>query len=94
MKKDSFTIDVKIRPLSKKTGFDGFLGKRLKINVASAAEKGKANRELIEQLAKAFDIRKSDVTIIRGERSRVKTLALSGDHERLKARYEELLKRI
>lgn len=39
---------------------------------------GKANRELVKFVAGLFGIRKSRVTIVRGEGSREKTLLLEG----------------
>ncbi|HOM22534.1 MAG TPA: DUF167 domain-containing protein [Termitinemataceae bacterium] len=49
---------------------------RLYIRVAAAPEDGKANRELLSFLAKTFHCPKRDISLIQGERSHLKTLAL------------------
>ena len=49
----------------------------LKANVVSVPEKGKANIELINFLAKKFKIAKSDIKIISGETDRYKKLEIN-----------------
>ncbi|HDM37488.1 MAG TPA: DUF167 domain-containing protein [Candidatus Omnitrophica bacterium] len=46
----------------------------LKVYVTAAPEKQKANKRVIETLAKHFEISKSDIELIRGERSKIKTI--------------------
>ncbi len=48
----------------------------LRVNVAAPPEDGKANEELVKFLAKLLKISKSEITIIRGETSRLKVLQL------------------
>lgn len=47
-----------------------------KAKVKSVPEKGKANIELINMLAKHFDCRKSDIRIISGHRSPEKLISI------------------
>lgn len=49
----------------------------LKLNVVAVPEKGKANQELINFLAKKLRIAKSDIKIISGETDRYKKLEIS-----------------
>lgn len=49
----------------------------LKLNVVAVPEKGKANQELINFLAKNLKIAKSDIKIISGETDRYKKLEIS-----------------
>ena len=42
------------------------------IGIKSEPQKGKANKELIEKISKHFDVPKSNVRIISGEKSRKK----------------------
>ncbi|MCL2473208.1 MAG: DUF167 domain-containing protein, partial [Treponema sp.] len=49
---------------------------RLKIRIAAAPEDGKANEELRSFLAKTLGLRKNDIIIESGEKSRQKTLRL------------------
>jgi uncharacterized protein YggU (UPF0235/DUF167 family) len=50
-----------------------------KVDVAAAAEKGRANRELRAALASHFGVPVSSISILRGERSRVKLVSLAGE---------------
>jgi len=67
-------IEVKVIPGAKinqiQEGFDG----NIKIWVTQIAEDGKANRKVIEMLAKHFKTSKSNVTIIRGQKERRKLI--------------------
>jgi len=47
-----------------------------KVHVVSRPEKGEANREVIAALASRFGLPASRVRIIRGEKSRIKLIAL------------------
>lgn len=46
----------------------------LKIRIAAPAVDGKANAALTNFLAKHYDIPKSHITIVRGEKSRIKVI--------------------
>ena len=48
----------------------------LRVRIAAAPEDGKANAELIDFIAKALDCPKRDLTLLRGQKSRHKTVAL------------------
>lgn len=65
-------FNVKVKPNSKQQAIiledDGSLTVRLQ----SPPVDGKANKELIQVLAKQFGVRKSQVSIHSGERSRMK----------------------
>lgn len=58
----------------------------LKARVAAPPEDGKANSALIDLLARALDVRKSDVRIASGATSRLKTIEVAGDEKLLSAR--------
>ncbi len=58
---------------------------RLKILVTAVPEDGKANREVIKLLSKAWKIPKSDFTVISGQTARSKTLLIAGDAAALAA---------
>ena len=42
------------------------------VGITSEPQKGKANKELIEKISKYFDVPKSNVKIVSGEKSRKK----------------------
>jgi hypothetical protein len=48
------------------------------VRVAARAVEGKANAELVRFLAELFGVRRSAITIARGERSRDKTVHVAG----------------
>jgi len=49
-------------------------GEKLKVYVNSPAADGKANKTLIDVLAEFFSVKKNVVRIVRGEKSREKTV--------------------
>ena len=51
----------------------------LKVRVQVPAVDGKANKALIEVLAKFFKVKKRNIMIIRGERSRDKVVGIKED---------------
>jgi uncharacterized protein (TIGR00251 family) len=51
---------------------------RLRVRVAAPAAEGRANAELERVVAKAFGVRRSAVGLVRGERSRDKTVLVAG----------------
>ena len=46
------------------------------VGLHSSPEKGKANNELISVLSKHFQVAKSQITIIKGEKSRKKIISI------------------
>ena len=70
------TIKIKVEPRSSKSGVVGPYGDALKVKLTSPPVEGKANKELIEVLAKAFGIAKKDVEIISGQSSKNKIVKL------------------
>jgi uncharacterized protein (TIGR00251 family) len=73
---DNIHIMVKALPGASKTEFAGFKEGRLRVRVAAAPEDGKANAELAGFIAKSLGCPKRDVTLLHGEKSRLKTLAV------------------
>ena len=57
---------------------DGVLGDAVKVRIRCAPVDGKANKELIETLAEAFDLPKSAVVFKSGETSKTKRILLRG----------------
>jgi uncharacterized protein len=71
-------LSVKVVPGSSKTCLAGSIGSMLKVKVAAAPEKGKANECLIGYLADLFGIRKKNVVILSGQTCPVKQIRLDG----------------
>jgi uncharacterized protein (TIGR00251 family) len=56
----------------------GVLDGMLKVKVAAAPEKGKANKCLVEFLAKQLGIKKNDIAVCSGQTSPVKQIQIHG----------------
>ena len=70
-------LRVKIIPRSTENAIIGFLDKEtLKIRVAAAPEKGKANAELKKFLASEFKIPRANTTILSGANDPLKLIRL------------------
>ncbi len=69
---------VKVQPRSSKAGIGGEIGGRLKIKLSSPPIEGKANKELIELVAKRLKIAKSAVSLVKGEKGKEKSLLCKG----------------
>ena len=87
LKDDFIYIDVKAFPGSSKNEFAGIRDKRLCVRIAAPPEDGKANACLCAFLAKALGCAKRDAAVVKGEKSRLKTVAVP-------AAYAEKLKEI
>lgn len=55
----------------------------VKVRVRAVAEGGEANRAVIELLAKALRVPKSNVRVLSGVISRLKQVAIDGDPQKL-----------
>ena len=71
-------LNVKAQPRSSKAGIDGLLRDAVKVRIRCAPVDGKANKELVETLADAFDLPKSMVVFKSGETSKTKRILLKG----------------
>jgi uncharacterized protein (TIGR00251 family) len=71
-------VDVLVVPRASKCANAGVHGGRLKVTLDAPPVDGQANETLIAFLAKSLGRPKRDVTIVRGEKGRKKTLALRG----------------
>jgi uncharacterized protein (TIGR00251 family) len=71
-------LNVRAQPRSSKAGVDGLLGDAVKVRIRCAPVDGKANKELVETLAEAFDLPKSRVVFKSGETSKTKRILLEG----------------
>ncbi len=75
---DGVVFTIKVVPGSSKTAVAGVLGDMLKIKVAAPPEKGKANKCLVEFLAKQLGVKKNQISIIAGQMNPVKTVQVAG----------------
>ena len=68
-------IQVRVVPKAGKNAVEKF-GNGLKVRLTAPAVEGKANKSLIEILAKHFNIKKAHIRIIKGAKSRDKLVGL------------------
>ena len=71
-------FQVKVVAGSSRTAVCGLLDGMLKVKVAAAAEKGKANDCLIGFLAEKLGVKKKAIEIVKGNTNPVKQLAVVG----------------
>ncbi len=71
-------LNIKVFPNAGKNEIGDIHGDFLRIRIASAPVKGKANKECMKLLAAFFRIKKSQVIFHRGETSRLKQVLLEG----------------
>lgn len=71
-------LSVHVQPGARRTEAAGLHGGALKLRLAALPVAGKANDELIRFLAEAFGVPRSAVTLLSGETSRRKRVAVSG----------------
>ncbi len=70
---------VKVKPNSKKQNIEEAVDGGLTVHLKSPPVDGKANKELIELLAKKFDVPKSQIRIKSGLSSRTKLIDIDTD---------------
>lgn len=71
-------LDVHVVPGASTDEVAGLHGGRLRVRVRAPAVEGKANTALCRFIAKELGVRRTAITVVRGERSRDKTLRIVG----------------
>jgi len=87
-----YILEIRVRPNASRNKVGGTVGDppRLVVAVQAPAVDGKANDAVLKELAKAFDLRPRDFTIVFGELGRDKRIVVAGDFDEIQRRYEEL----
>ena len=74
-------IDLEVIPGSKSikvpSGYNPWR-KRIEVRLTQAAQKGKANRQLIQKLSEVLKLKESDLILISGQTSHKKTVLIKG----------------
>jgi uncharacterized protein (TIGR00251 family) len=71
-------VDIQVVPRASRAAVGPAVGERLRVAVTAPPVDGAANAAVIEALAEAFGVRRSAVTILRGETGRRKTVRVAG----------------
>lgn len=74
----ALVVDVLVQPRASRAGVGPVVGDRLRVSVTAPPVDGKANAAVIDAVAAAFGVRRGDVSIVRGETGRRKTLRIAG----------------
>ena len=75
---DGIVLPVKAQPGAKKNGIRGEQNGMLKVSVTQVAEKGKANKKLMEVLAKGLGLARSQIELLSGETQPQKRFLIRG----------------
>ncbi len=70
-------IKLKVVPKSSMNLVETEMDGSLRVKLTSPPEKGKANKQLIEILAKHYNVKKSDIKILKGETSKTKIVEIN-----------------
>ncbi len=75
---DGILLPVHAQPNARQDGIVGMHDGRLKVAVTQAPEKDKANKQFARVIAAALGLKRSQVTLLRGQTSSSKTFVISG----------------
>lgn len=74
--KKGVNISLKVVPNSSHDKVIGYTDEFLKIKITAPANENKANKHIVEYLSDIFNIPKSKITLISGEKSKLKRIML------------------
>jgi uncharacterized protein (TIGR00251 family) len=77
---DGVLVNIEVKPQSKAAGIEGIddWRKYIKVRIKAKAQKGKANKELIQLLSSKLSLSPSNFIIVNGLKSTRKTIKISG----------------
>lgn len=83
---------VRLQPRASRDEVVGLMQGALRIRLTAPPLEGRANRRLLEFLAKLLGLPKSQVQLLKGDKSRLKTIGVKGLRPvKLRARIAEIL---
>lgn len=93
---DGVSLAIRLTPRAGREGLDGLVatpdgGLAVQIRLAAPPVEGAANAALLGFLARSLGLRRSDVTLLAGARSRLKRVHLAGPPAALAARIDAWL---
>lgn len=74
--KEGLLLSVRVEPRSSKAMVVGPYGDTLKVKLTAPPVDDRANKQLLEVLARHFGVKKTDVSIIKGQHSKNKTVLI------------------
>ncbi|KAK7788507.1 hypothetical protein R5R35_014691 [Gryllus longicercus] len=77
-KQGNIVLKIQAKPGAKVNGITGMDSEGVGVQISAPPVEGEANSELVKYIASVLGLRKSDVSLDRGSRSRQKTLVVTG----------------
>jgi uncharacterized protein (TIGR00251 family) len=71
-------LRIRVAPGARKSGLVGEKAGALKVAVTAPASDGRANKAVLELLRKVFQLRRSQIELLSGEKSREKKVLIRG----------------
>ncbi len=84
-------IKVKVTPNSSRTQFTSFDGELLCVKLCTPPVEGKANNELLKFLSKQLKLPKTSIEILKGDKSKHKSIELPIDEVFFQEKIAEIL---
>ena len=84
-------LRVRAQPGARRCGLAGTWNRHLRVALRSPPEGGRANAELLELLARLLQLKRAQVRLLRGQRGRLKELALDAPPALVRERLLPLL---
>ena len=75
-------MTVRVRPQQSDTVIREIRDEYIKIDLKEKAIQDRANQELLRLLARVFEVKPEDIKILKGRKSRTKTIIIKGIDER------------
>ena len=75
---EGLCIDIQVVPRASRVAVGPAVGDRLRVAVMAPPVDGAANAAVIDALATAFGVRRRDVSLLRGETGKRKTVRIAG----------------
>jgi uncharacterized protein (TIGR00251 family) len=86
--RDTTLLRLKVHPNARRSEVVGFTDGILEVRVKAPPAEGRANRELTACLSRALGVSQSSLTIVKGQASRHKVIAVAG------LSHEEIIRRL
>jgi len=74
---DILVLHCHVQPKASRDALAGLYGERLKVQISAPPVDGKANKHLLNYIAREFGVAKARVSLTRGASSRQKTLEIA-----------------
>ncbi len=88
---DGLMVFLHVQPGASRAAIVGLLDDRVKVSVTKKAVDGEANEAVRELLADSFNLKKAAVNLLKGDKSRQKTVLLKGDSQILLNKLDQII---